>query len=416
VRRLVGGAVAISDQGLAAGTHLSIHVLSARWMSVSDYGVFALTFTLFQVLYIVQNALVVEPMLFFGGKRFQNNWEGYYALLRRYQVLVLSVLAVVGVLVPFVVGESVLLKLRYSPALGVALGGMLFLPLIRRKSYVEERPWRAVAYGSTYMFVAVGGLALLRNSDGSLGHSAPWVALGAAALIVAVVHTLAEPCSAPEPGFARKVRSAHLNYGGWLLIAGLLGFFASGLSPWVLGWRSGLVSVASYRAGLNLLLPALQGLSAVLLFALPRFALRESKRARVMLSGPALRLFSLLAGVFFIFWVVTWISGPQIAALVYGDGGLVLSKRGWMLIGATPLAYLPLAFLGMLFKSRGDSQGFTVGSVVAGLVGGLVIFPSVATWGVEGAFLAAILGYVAGGIALAYRSTHVVSTRWGVLD
>src|SRR5579862_7401432 len=105
------GALAVTDQAFFAGTHFLLNVLLARWLTSAEYGVFALTYSVFVLFASLHSATFVEPMLVFGAGKYSDRLAEYFGILiRGHFLLLLPVslfIAVVGVLIGDWVSSSV---------------------------------------------------------------------------------------------------------------------------------------------------------------------------------------------------------------------------------------------------------------------------------------------------------------------
>ena len=71
------GGLALLDQGLFAGSNFVASILLARWLSPQEYGAYAVAFAVFLLLLVPYQALVLEPMLVFGGSAYRNSIRSY---------------------------------------------------------------------------------------------------------------------------------------------------------------------------------------------------------------------------------------------------------------------------------------------------------------------------------------------------
>ena len=65
------------DQGLFALTNFIVNVLLARWLSQSDYGAFAVAFSVLLLMGTIHTAVLTEPMLVLGPSRFKARTAAY---------------------------------------------------------------------------------------------------------------------------------------------------------------------------------------------------------------------------------------------------------------------------------------------------------------------------------------------------
>ena len=181
------GSLAILDQGLFASSNFMLNVLLARWLAPSDYGAFALAYSVFLLLLVLHNSLLTGPMLVFGPGIYRERFPEYLGiLLRGHFALMVPGAALLA-------AAAFLLGWLYSPAveralLALAIAGpfILLLWLLRRAFYVRLNPGWAAAGGGVYLLVLLASALTLRAA----GHLTPamgFLAMAAASLITCLI-------------------------------------------------------------------------------------------------------------------------------------------------------------------------------------------------------------------------------------
>src|SRR5689334_9161376 len=77
------GAAAFVDQLLTSGSNFLGSVLLARWLSASEYGAYALAFSVFLLLSSIHGSFVIDPMPVFGPSVYRRCRQAYLGLLLR---------------------------------------------------------------------------------------------------------------------------------------------------------------------------------------------------------------------------------------------------------------------------------------------------------------------------------------------
>ena len=78
------GSLAIARPGpLCQFSNFLLNVLLARWLAPTDYGAFALAFSVFLLLLLFHNALLSGPMLVFGPGKYRERFPEYLGILLR---------------------------------------------------------------------------------------------------------------------------------------------------------------------------------------------------------------------------------------------------------------------------------------------------------------------------------------------
>ena len=215
------GGLAILDQGVFTGSNFVISILLARWLSPEQYGSYAVAFAIFLFILTFYQALLLEPMLVFGGSVYRNCLRGYLkALLKLHLGLSLGIVFILAV------SAGVALKLEPASSLPSALVGVAFAApsillfwLVKRTFYLKLSPAPSAGAAVLYCVLTMGGLAfvykhgllsvfsaLMLMGVGSLGASA--------SLLIYLKLRLSSSQEAPG---VLEIGSRHWNYGRWAL-------------------------------------------------------------------------------------------------------------------------------------------------------------------------------------------------------
>src|SRR5271165_2611245 len=145
------GGLAVIDYGLISGSNFLLGILLARWLTPSEYGAYALSFSFFILAGFLYQSLLLEPLSVFSGTLFRDNLRGYLktTLWIHWELsLAMCLLLGTAAVVTSVIG--------HSPVLAVALAGMtvatpfiLMHGLAKRSFYLRLSPGPA-AFASTF--------------------------------------------------------------------------------------------------------------------------------------------------------------------------------------------------------------------------------------------------------------------------
>jgi len=267
-RRWAGrGFWALADRGLFSISNFVLNILLARWLSPEGYGSFAVAFSVFLLLAAVHAGLLTEPMLVFGPARHADRFHRYFGELLILHAAIVAVESLVlftaGLVVLAVGGSSTASALL---ALSVACPLVLLLWLGRLACYVTLRPRPAAVSGIAYFVVLLAGTLLLRDT-GRLTTASALLLMGCASVLPAVgliLRLKPQWSDAPEARrFRRTVRDDHWAYGRWAVSTGVLTWLPGQVYYIVLPFAGGLAATASLRALMNLIMPIVQGYSAL---------------------------------------------------------------------------------------------------------------------------------------------------------
>jgi len=159
--RLMPVAYSFADQALAVGGVFLANVVLARTQTKEEYGMFALSYSVFTFLYGLYNAAVVEPFTVFGSGRYREHFYEYLRLMARSS-------AVIGLLLTGVLFLACLLFLWIAPylasqalvGLALAVGVLLSATFIRRAFYVQRQAPRAARTSLIFFTTVACGLWL----------------------------------------------------------------------------------------------------------------------------------------------------------------------------------------------------------------------------------------------------------------
>lgn len=280
------GGLAVMDYGLISGSNFVAAVLLARWMSPQYYGAYATGFSIYLLLLLLFQSVVLEPMSVFACSTFQHCRPGYLRTVRR--------LCVVGsFLAAGLLGVTALAAYAMRAPIGLpgALAGMaiatpmlFYFWLTRRVFYLDLTPGAAAWGALFYVAVFIGGLFLARR----FGAISPLLALalmglasGATdAVLTKPLMKLMPPGGEHPP--IRDVLRRHWDYGKWATCSAAGSWGGTNIYFPLLSAFSGMALAGQMKALLNLTAPLAQTMASVSMLALPYAARSGESRARTV--------------------------------------------------------------------------------------------------------------------------------------
>jgi O-antigen/teichoic acid export membrane protein len=400
------GGLAVLDHALFAGTNFFINVLLARWLTPTEYGAYALAFSVFVLFSSIYMALWTEPMMVFGSGKYAGHFEEYLGTLLLGHVY--SVLPVVLILL----GAAYLVGFVYSVRAEHALFGLaiaapfiLLLWLVRRAFYVRLRPGWATVGGGLY-FVLLPALVLALKMGNRLSPVSAFLGMGVLAAVITLLllirlnpsqvaagaffyllfllaliyplwtgKQLSPVAVCLGMGVATLTVSAflllrlrprwkgkegptlgmaagdHWRYGRWSLASGVVGWFPDNVFYLLLPAWIGLQGSGALRALVNLANPGVQtigALSSILLPMLVRDRRKGGARAMHRKMFFFLVLFLAGAGLYF---VLLWGFRSQIVRLVYAGKYQQYTTWPLLLAGLIPCGSSVSAVLGNALRA-----------------------------------------------------------------
>jgi O-antigen/teichoic acid export membrane protein len=416
------GGLAILDQGVFTGSNFVISILLARWLSPEQYGSYAVAFAIFLFILAFHQALLLEPMLVFGGSVYRNCLRGYLkALLSLHLGMSLAIALVLGV------AAGVALKLEPASSLPSALVGVAFAApsillfwLVKRTFYLKLSPAPSAGAAVLYCVLTMGGLAfvykhgllsvfsaLLLMGVGSLGASA--------SLLIYLKLRLSSIQDAPS---VVDIGGRHWRYGRWALGANAMMWVPINLFYPLLSRFSGMAQAGELKALMNFASPMLQTCAALSSLMLPYSARVLEQRGGAGVDVILKRMTLLCVACAVPYWAVILVFRGSAFRLLYSGR---YTEVVYLLPIVTLVSIFGSAFFGPSIVLRSlEAPGsvfaaVTVSSCVAVAVG----LPLTRVWGVRGAVwsmaLSEALAFVMAIILLRRRALKTAEAAPGLL-
>ncbi|MEZ5403262.1 MAG: hypothetical protein R2729_26520 [Bryobacteraceae bacterium] len=324
------------DQALVSGSNFILAIVLGRWLPASDYGAYAVAFSLFLLIATVYQGVLLVPTLVLGSTTYKDRQSEYLgALIRLHIAITGSVALVLGAVV---VGCEVLdVYLDFALCLaGVALAvpAVLLYWLARAAWYLTLRPGPAAAGAALYcglLVTIIGGL----HHTGHLTSLTGFIAMGAAGLIVgAILLARLKPDFSGGSLSTREVWERSWEYGRWELGVSLALWFPSNFCYPATAGVLGAAETATLRAIQNLALPINHTMTAVLRLAQPFISTRFAERGKAAVR-PVYILAAVSSCATLAYLAVAAVFGKSLIGLFYG--GKFLDGAGllpWMLLTA----------------------------------------------------------------------------------
>ncbi len=275
--RLVPVGYSFADQALAVGASFLVNVMLARTQTKEEYGMFALSYSVFTFLAGLHNSAILEPYTVYGSGRYRNRFSEYLRLMMRVNAfvgLLLMSLVLLACLVLYWVAPH--LVSRALLGLGVTVGVLLSGTFLRRVFYLQRQP-ACAAQASLICFVTVASALWLVAKAHLLNGFSVFVilALGWSAAGLGLRKKLALGHSGQsfldsEPGYW----SEHWKYSKWVLLTAFVFQFTTQGYYWIVAGFLSVKEVADLRAMQMLVAPMDQVFIALSFFVLPALAAR----------------------------------------------------------------------------------------------------------------------------------------------
>ncbi len=162
------GGLAITDQVVFSGANFAFNVLLARWLSSSDYGAFAISFTILLIFYQLHSSLLLDPMSILGPVNHSERLYTYFWEQVRLHFFITVSFGTFVILCTLFYEQFPAANIHVSKVLitlGLVLPFQLLPWLLRRVFYVVLKPAISALGSTVYAFVILIGLFILRWSS-----------------------------------------------------------------------------------------------------------------------------------------------------------------------------------------------------------------------------------------------------------
>jgi O-antigen/teichoic acid export membrane protein len=271
----------IADQGFSVGGMFLVNIALARTRTKEEYGIFALSYSVYTFLAGLHNAAILEAYTIYGSGRYHQRFPAYAWLLWRSN-LMLAMGAGAALTVLWSALAWALPAMASRTVLGLALGCgvLLTASFVRRTFYMRRRPDLAARFSAAYFGLCTGLLWMSLRLGMLNGFSAFAIAAAAwnvAALFVArelPQRTAGAGFLEHEPGYWKE----HWKYSRWVLVTAFVFQMTTQAYYWLAAGYLSVKEVADLRAMYNLVTPVEQLFGAVTLLILPVLSLRYATR------------------------------------------------------------------------------------------------------------------------------------------
>ena len=270
--RLMPLVYSFTDQALTVGGGFLVNVAVARAQTKEEYGLFALSYSVYALLLALYQAAILEPFTIYGSGRYRERFSEYLRLMVRSN-------AVMGLLLTAFLLLICFLLSRVAPQLvsralwGLALTAAVLLSshLLRRAFYLQRQPVLATKTSLVFFITVVCGLWL--------GAKSGWLDSRTVFLILAVGWITAGAVFGRKLSFGEPQRSflqiephywrEHWNYSKWVLASAIIVQLTTQAYYWLLAGFLSAKEAGELRAIHLLIAPMDQVFVALSFVALP---------------------------------------------------------------------------------------------------------------------------------------------------
>ncbi|MGH9714430.1 MAG: lipopolysaccharide biosynthesis protein [Candidatus Acidiferrales bacterium] len=265
----------LADQALVVGGTFLVNVILARTQTKEEYGMFALSYSVFTFLAGLHGAAILEPYTVYGSGRHRARFSEYFCLMARSN-------AAVGLLMTTALLAACLVFRRFAPhlvsralvGLGMTAGILLSGSFLRRVFYMQRRASLAAGTSFAFFLTVVAGLWVASRMQALNGFSAyillalGWIVAGAIFARKLPFERSREAFLKLEPDYWRE----HFRYTRWVFASALAIQLSTQSYYWLVAGILSVKDVANLRAIYLLIAPVDQLFIALNYLVLPALA------------------------------------------------------------------------------------------------------------------------------------------------
>ncbi len=315
---VVKGGWALVDQALFSGANFLVNILLARWLSPKEYGAFVTSQYIFFLITAFHTAVLTEPMLIFGVKKYKDNFREYLGVLLYEHIFLSIVVFLILTILVFFMKHFNFLEMFY------ALKGVLFsfffillLWLGRRGCYVIFKPYFA-AFGSFLNLVFLTFFLFFLYYNGILSTFSAFIVLGISSVFSSLFLFLyLKPQLLTNKNILFAMLKDHFNYGGWNILNLLSKWISSNVVFIFVPILLGLTANAVYSAVWNLFRPLsliIQSSSSILL---PLFSKLANNVDKFKFKLRLFKLWLFFLFFFLLYTIIMFFFGDAIMNYIY---------------------------------------------------------------------------------------------------
>ncbi len=392
---------AVIDQAAFALSNFLISLLLARWLTLEEFGAFAVSFTVFLLVGNIHGGLFIEPMLVFGPNKYRDCIPAYVSILRYGHWIVsalASLLFMLAGLIAWIGGMAVLASALWGTGIGAPC--ILFLWLMRRSCYIKLEPRRSAIASIWYIAMMTVGVCVLNQAQ-ILSVFSALLVIGLSSLGAGwAISRQLKPTTSPAELDALKasVWTAHREYGVWASGTSIMMWIPGNLYMLFLPVWLDLEAAGALKALLSLIMPVQQAFAAIGTILIPALV---TIRDQTVYRRTLYTVLAVLGSMACICWLLLSTFGRTLMAWVYVGKYDAYADLLW-LFGLLPIIASAVTVFGSSLRARerpdrafwayAYSSAFTISI-------GLIIL---ALWGITGATVGLVISYGVTAIVLCW--------------
>jgi O-antigen/teichoic acid export membrane protein len=267
----------ITDQGVLSGANFLLNVFLIRWFAPDEYGIFAITLSIFLFSSTFHHAFVFDPVSIIGAAYCKDNFKKYASIAVWFHwALTITISAISGSVFIYLLARG---NVFAYPVLGLAIATplVLFLYLFRQLCYLQEKPHLALCGSLLYALFLFGGILIIYKLNW-LSAVSVFSIMGLASIGAAIVFWPYLGVRIPDfywsnvKDLIKDVSLEHWNYGKWMMGSAFTNWLSICIYVPLVGLFVGVAQAGVFKAMQNLMLPLQKIQAALTSLFLPWFS------------------------------------------------------------------------------------------------------------------------------------------------
>lgn len=310
---------AVLDQALFAGGNFILIIILARWLTPVQYGAFTIAYSLLILIGSVQTAIIIEPMMVFGASYYEARFNKYLGNIIYLHVGVMFVLGLIIIAFSMLMGKYYYaLTSNLLIILAITAPLILLFWILRHAFYVRFQSLFSAISSGINLILVVTLMYLFLRFEMLTGETA-FIIMGLTALVVSLCIIVYFKPNILEPKKINllQVLRKHFRYGRWALgTAGLI-WLPGNIYFLIMPMSLGLEGTAALRAIMNLILPALNSITALSMLLLPSLSKNKKNLQQTRKTIITFLSFSVLIST--VSYLLLYVFKTDILGFCYND-------------------------------------------------------------------------------------------------
>jgi O-antigen/teichoic acid export membrane protein len=357
-----------------------INIISARNLSVTDFGIFTLLYGIYSFIAALQNAVVLEPTLIFSFGKFRNNLKEYI----QFSMSANFIFIVIVFILMLLIGNIFNSKINLTVIISICL--MLFGLYVRRVMILKSEYYLLAAFIFLSSFITgiIIKITLILNM---ISYDYIFLAMGLGWCIFTVLFYIMNYSKFETIIFLNKNKTYlkdHFHYSKWTFLTAFVIQFSNQGYFWLLAMCVSADDVGVFKALQILVFPFLviNGIVSAIAFPSLSSMITGLTKYEANYINMKYSIILLLGAIFYFIFILTF--GNYILKIIY-DTKYSNEIFSLYILGLFPITSCISVISGEFLKIMLLNKLIFIAYLAAGIITLLAGIPLVYVYGVAGA-------------------------------